>query len=113
MLVDLNKSMLINLVKGHDPRYDQMDIPLVKANGSYAASYSTWSWKYGAFENCTEQQLWDLYQELNKPVVRPAQIKKEQEIKEIEAILEDGRRRGCQGQIDAAQEELERLRNEH
>lgn len=110
MLVEVNRHMLISLVKGCDPSYTQMDIPLVKANGSYAASYDTWSWKYGAFDGCTEQELWKLYQLLISPAPKhPVEVKEDQDLQEVWEILQDGIRRGNLGQIAACRAELDRV----
>ncbi len=62
--VNLEKKDLINLIKGIDPSYEQMGQPLVAANGTHSGSYDRWSWNYKAFEDCSEQEIYDAYVEL-------------------------------------------------
>lgn len=121
MLVELDKTDLVRLVKGYEPDYSQTD----ERYGTYCGGFNDyWTWDIGKLHDISEEDLWDFYQNLKNPVQKTVVINghrtvketKEEivirEIAEIQEILEDGVHRGNQGQVDAALEELERLRNE-
>jgi len=62
MNIDLNKKDLINLVKGTSPYYDEMEHPLVQANGSYTGGFvDKWSWNRYDLEELSKKDLWRLY----------------------------------------------------
>ncbi len=112
MIVDLDKNMLFSLVRGCDPSYEVMDHPLVKSKGSFAASYSRWDWNFSV-SDCSEENLWETYQVLSKPL----KVKKshkvlvlENDIQELEAILTKAKEQGKQGLIVVASVQLERAK---
>lgn len=108
MLVEMNTKMLSALIKGCDPVYEIMDHPLIKSKGYYTGGHSDrWSWNY-SFGDCTEEQLWETYQLLIKPIPKK-ETWYEQQIREIKELLIDGQERGSQGQVDACLVEIERL----
>lgn len=109
MNVDLNKTDLINLVMGFDPHYSQMD----ERYGQYYGGFNDyWKWDSHKLSQLSESYLWSFYQRLKEPIVSCVEDKRQKEIQEIEAILEDGLHRGSQSQIEAARKELERLKSE-
>lgn len=64
LTVRLDREDLIYMIKGVPMSYKRMDIPEVKDNGTFSASYGRWDWSYGAFSDVntyTESVLWDLY----------------------------------------------------
>lgn len=61
MKLDLDKKDLISLAKGTSPNYSVMNNPLIKKHGSYNASYGDWNWDYTAFEECSEEQILEIY----------------------------------------------------
>lgn len=108
MNVDLDKTDLISLVMGFDPDYSQMD----ERYGQYHGGFNDyWKWDSHKLSKLSESELWSLYQKLREPVVRCVEDRLQKEIQEIEAILEDGWRRGCTRQIEAAEKELIRLKS--
>jgi len=61
MKLDLNKKDLISLAKGTSPNYAAMKIPKIKENGVFEGSYGRWTWNYDAFENLTEEEIYNIY----------------------------------------------------
>ena len=61
MLLILDKTDLISLVKGTIPNYSIMSNPIIDKNGRYSGSYDRWEWNYKAFEECTESELLETY----------------------------------------------------
>lgn len=113
MNVDLDRTDLIRLVKGSQPDYGQMD--QLKAYGQYwEGSTQAFVWDSYALAKLSEEQLWEVYKiasESNAPEYRRTkQDVINKEIKEVEAILEDGWSRGSTRQIEAAEQELVRLK---
>jgi hypothetical protein len=118
MQVECSKEDIIALIKGYDPfKYDL----LLNKFCTYYDQYGRFEWEYGIFDNWSEEQLYDLLTRLRNFVPKKStqellKGKQRQEILEIQHIYEDGVRRNCQSQINAAAEELSRLRglyNEH
>lgn len=69
MLVEMNKGMLVALIKGCDPAYEIMEHPLIKSKGYYSGGHNDrWNWNY-SFDDCTEEQLWETYQLLKNPIL--------------------------------------------
>ena len=65
--IELVKRDLISLVKGTDPSYDAMSIPLVKKHGKYHGGFNDeWQWDTYELEKLTEQQLYELYSLIKK-----------------------------------------------
>lgn len=113
MLVDLSKQELIYLIKGTAPlSYEMMEHPLIRNHYYYFDGHSvSEGWNHGAFENYTEEKLWEVYQLITAP--KHEKTKKEtwyeQQVREIKELLIDGQDRGNQGQVDACLLEIERL----
>lgn len=56
----LDTTDLQNLVKGTTPGYEQMELPIIKANGDYTGGFvDKWSWHLKS--NLTEDELIDIY----------------------------------------------------
>jgi len=68
MLLDLTKRELICLVRGCEPSYEQMDIPIIRTLGYYYGGHSDeWTWNYGAFDGMSELQIYEVYKILQNP----------------------------------------------
>ncbi len=62
MKIDLNRDDLINLARSISP-YSIVDDERVMKNGSFKGSYGDrWEWKYNAFHNLSEEEIWSVYQ---------------------------------------------------
>lgn len=62
MTVNLEKSDLINLMKGIKPHYDIFDHPLIKGNGCYIGGFfDNWIWNSN-LEYLSEEEIWQIYQ---------------------------------------------------
>lgn len=108
MLVEMDKSMLRALIRCCDPAYEIMDHPLIKSKGYYSGGHSDrWSWNY-SFGYCTEEQLWETYQLLVKPIPKK-ETWYEQQVREIKELLIAGQDRCNQEQVDACLLEIDRL----
>jgi len=59
--LDLDKNDLISLIKGTDPNLNVMEHPKIRYRGSYREPYGRWDWNYGAFEKCTEEEMYEVY----------------------------------------------------
>ncbi|WP_297420586.1 hypothetical protein [Clostridium sp.] len=59
--LDLDKKDLISLVKGTDPNLNAMGHPKIICRGSYLAQHGRWDWNYCAFENCTNEEIYEIY----------------------------------------------------
>lgn len=67
-----------------------------------------WEWNIHKLNNLSEENLWSLYQKLNEPPPKPKYIVEiEKKIAEIEAIMEDGKKRNNKGQELSAKYEIE------
>lgn len=117
MIVELDKTDLVRLARGVSPSYEHMD----ERYGQYFGGFKDeWRWDSYKLSKLSEDQLWALYQKLNEPapksgyytLVDQQEEKRISEIREIELILADGIKRNNLSQIKAAEDELERLRNE-
>lgn len=62
MKFDLDKKDLISLVKGTDPNLNVMGDPKIRSRGSYGETHGRWDWNYRAFEGCSEQEIYEVYQ---------------------------------------------------
>lgn len=58
--INVDRQDLINLIKGSDPTFEQMNIPVIASNGWFSGSYSRWSWT-GNFKELDDQGLYELY----------------------------------------------------
>lgn len=62
MLIDLDKTDLVNLVRGINPPYEVFEVSLVKQCGSYTGGFNDrWDWRTYDLEKLTESQLVELY----------------------------------------------------
>lgn len=60
-----DKQMLIDVIRGREPSYEQMDHPLCKANGDYSGGFSDrWTWDRYKLMALTEDTLVQLYRHL-------------------------------------------------
>lgn len=108
MLVELDKSMLVSLIKGCSPSYEIMDHPMIKSKGQYWGGHSDkWEWNF-SFSEFTEEELWETYQLLKKPIPKKETLY-EKQIREIKEVLIDGQERGNLGQVEACLLEIQRL----
>lgn len=114
MLIEVTQTDLVRLIRGYQPDYSQMES--LKRYGQYYDQRCTWDWNTFVLSKLSEEELYSLYQKLNEPLPKSSwqlfQEDKQKEIDEIQCILDDGIKRGNQGQIKAAQEELERFKRE-
>ena len=63
MLVNLDRDDLISLAKGTMPNYSVMNHPKIKKHGYMGGPHGDeWKWKWNAFENCTDEEIWEIYQ---------------------------------------------------
>lgn len=108
MIVDITKKDLVRMVTGCSPSYENMD----NRYGQYWGGFcDKWEWNIHKLNNLSEENLWSLYQKLNEPPPKPKYIVEiEKKIAEIEAIMEDGKKRNNKGQELSAKYEIERLR---
>lgn len=108
MIVDLSKKDLIHMVSGCSPSYENMD----DRYGQYWGGFcDKWEWDSNKLNKLSEEGLWELYQKLNEPPPKPKHVLEiEKKIAEVEAIMEDGKKRNNKGQELSAKYEIERLR---
>ncbi len=57
MIFDLNKTDLINIVRGSQPNYSAMDHPDVSSRGHFDGVKSQWRWDTGELKKLNEGML--------------------------------------------------------
>jgi len=62
MILDLEKSDLINLLMGTSPNYDVMEDPTIKPYGDYTGGFvDKWSWNKFSLVDLEDETLFDMY----------------------------------------------------
>jgi hypothetical protein len=61
VVLDLDKSDLISLVKGSTPSYILLGHKDITGRGHFNGSYGTWSWDSYNLDSCSEEQLIQIY----------------------------------------------------
>lgn len=63
MKIDLNRDDLINLANSISPHHSVMDDERIMKNGSFKGTHGDrWEWKYNAFLDLSEEEIWSIYQ---------------------------------------------------
>ena len=90
MIVNLDKTDLINLIKGIEPPYSMLNQLTKKNLGKMWGGHNeTWEWNKYALEELTEIELFTFYQLIRKEKDKLNDISVSYELEEIEENLQE------------------------
>ena len=62
MNIEIDRTDLINMIKGTNPSYDLMTQPMIKLLGSFTGGFSDrWNWNYSFPTELSDEDLFEVY----------------------------------------------------